>query len=219
MIAATGSLAGTIVDNKPDVNYYLTATARGDGRTFSAFTEDGDFAIDQLPPGDYLASLDQDLIVPAVAFQIIAGHTTTISFTRPSTLITVDVTMNDKCTGVVFAAPETVDVVGGSSAHWIALAPCTDEHHSKLGNVAPGRYQICNSSCTMIDVGSSPDQQSFTIIATSDEPAAEPPETTETTEATEATETTETPANPSPTPDPAAPDPEAAADEGASTAE
>jgi hypothetical protein len=206
VIAATGSLAGEIVDNPPDLNYFVKVTST-DGRAYSVFSGGGDFAIDQLPPGDYLASLDQDLVLPLVAFHIVAGQTTTISFTHPPTLITVNITIvGDRCTGVVFAAPDAVDVVRGGKAPWIAMASCTDPQHAMLEHVAPGRYQLCNSSCTVVDIASGPDRQTVTLT----EPSDEPPPTLE---------TTETPADPTPTPDPAEPDPPAEADEGASTAE
>ncbi len=207
VIAATGSLAGTIVNNPAELNYFVKVTSRADSRSYSAFSGDGDFTIDQLPPGEYLASLDSDLVLPPAAFRIIAGQTTNISFTHPATLITVNITtVGYTCTGVVFAAPAAGDVLTAADRHWIALASCLDPQHAALEHVAPGRYQLCNTGCMVVDIGSAPDRQTVTLIEKSDEPPADPP-------------TPATPSDPSPTPDPAEPDPPAAADEGASTAE
>ena len=195
-LAATGSIAGTLANQKPDTGYSVYAMSFADGRTYAAYIQDGQFELPQLPVGDYSVELRADVVVPIVRVTVAANAATPVAFELPSDTVTVDVEIvNDTCTGVIVTTPDVRDPMA-ESARWIELAHCTDDHHAEIEHVGPGRYKLCNTGCTVIDVAASPARQSATITE-----AAEPAE----------------PADP-PTPDPTT-DPAPAPDEGATPAE
>jgi hypothetical protein len=48
--------------------------------------------------------------------------------------------------------------------------------HAVLENVAPGRYQMCNTECTTVDIAPSPERQSVTLAENSDDPPEPDPD-------------------------------------------
>ncbi len=84
VLVATGSVSGTAIDDPSSTEWAtVRVTSMLDGRSYTVHAPDDEFAIDQLSPGDYVASLDDDPEVPGVAFHVEANQTTTISFTPP----------------------------------------------------------------------------------------------------------------------------------------
>lgn len=165
VLAATGSVAGSVIEDNLKATHVIRLMSLADGRERIEFTSQGEFSITQLPPGDYRAWFDSTVLaMPPVTFHIEANQTTALSFTPPSTLITVNATTGGPCTGVMIASPD-VDVSSSRAVDWVRWFECADATHAVLDNVAPGRYQMCNyrSDCTIVDIAPSPERQSVIL--------------------------------------------------------
>jgi protocatechuate 3,4-dioxygenase beta subunit len=206
VLAATGSLTGTITNNKPGLNYWVHVYAVANETSFMMFSDDDEFTFAQLPTGDYTVQLDSDLVTTPIAFHIDANRTTAITFERPPSLITVQIEIvGGKCGSVGLKAPGAA-----ADSWWIGYAECSDVMHAKIEHVAPGRYEVCDDGCEPIEVAASPELQTFTFTehAAQDSPPSPSPDPTQ------------SPSPSDPIPDPAGEaDPPAAVDEATSTAD
>ncbi|HEX4449392.1 MAG TPA: carboxypeptidase-like regulatory domain-containing protein [Kofleriaceae bacterium] len=208
VVTQTGSIVVTIVNIKPGDQFLGRAIGSG-GQSYTDVTSDGLITIDRLAPGDYTLMLDSDMLVPPIAVHVAANQATQVSFTRPDSFITLDVAIEgERCWGV--------SIMAADDDRTRNFSECTDPHHALVEHVTPGRFKVCNTACTVVDVAASPQRQSVTIVghAGSDEiielPATGPA----------SDDSSPTPSQPDPTPSQApAPeaDPPAEADEAAST--
>jgi protocatechuate 3,4-dioxygenase beta subunit len=82
VLAATGSITGTVVNDPPGYIWHIVrVTSVTDGHSYETSTKDGEFAIEQLSPGDYQAVLDDDDRT-ATTFHVAPGQATTVAMTR-----------------------------------------------------------------------------------------------------------------------------------------
>lgn len=83
VLAATGSVTGTVVNDPPGQIWHLVhVTSATDGHSYETSTHEGEFAIEQLSPGDYKAVLDDDERT-ATTFHVAPSQTTTVAMTLP----------------------------------------------------------------------------------------------------------------------------------------
>lgn len=162
VLVPVGSLAGT----KPVGRDFVHVTSLAGGRQFNAFSSDPNFGIDQLPAGDYIATMD-DVIAPGTVFHVDAGQTARIALDEPTDHVELDVAVIGDCGAVSLAAPE-------SPNQELATASCSGASDAVFAAVAPGRYRACQgTSCTTVDVAPTPSRQTVTLTVQPELPTGE----------------------------------------------
>ncbi len=113
VLAGVGTVAGTIAHDAG--SHVVRVTQNGHARGYESVADAGVFAIDQIAPGDYLATVD-DLVMAPIAFHVDAARVTAVTIPLAPVIVSVEVVGGAApCSGAAVWVPDGSALLASTS--------------------------------------------------------------------------------------------------------